>query len=102
MPMYYFHLRGDQDQITDEDGTDLADVDAAREHADTVARELTFKTTGMLGEDWSKWSMVVHDGDGVELFSFGMSSPVDPGPSHFYDENKFSSSSYSAVMSLPV
>jgi hypothetical protein len=44
MPMYYFHLR-DQDHITDVDGTDLADIDAAREHADTVARELTFKTT---------------------------------------------------------
>jgi Domain of unknown function (DUF6894) len=73
MPMYYFHLR-DQDHITDVDGTDLADIDAAREHADTVARELTFKTTGILGEEWSKWTMVVHDGDGLELFSFGMST----------------------------
>jgi hypothetical protein len=73
MPMYYFHLR-DTDEITDVDGTDLADVDAAREHADTVARELTFKTTGILGEAWSKWTMVVNDGDGLELFSFGMST----------------------------
>ena len=73
MPMYYFHLR-DQDHITDVDGTDLADIDAAREPADTVARELTFKTTGILGEEWSKWTMVVHDGDGLELFSFGMST----------------------------
>lgn len=73
MPMYYFHLR-DQDKITDVDGTDLADIDAAREHADTVARELTFKTTGILGEEWSKWTMVVNDGDGLELFSFGMST----------------------------
>jgi hypothetical protein len=46
----------------------------AREHADTVARELTFKTTGILGEGWSKWTMVVNDGDGLELFSFGMST----------------------------
>jgi hypothetical protein len=45
---------------------------AAREHADTVARELTFKTPGILGEEWSKWTMVVNDGDGLELFSFGM------------------------------
>ena len=72
MPMYYFHLR-DQDDIMDVDGTDLADIEAAREHADTVARELTFKTTGISGEPWSKWDMVVHDHDGVELFSFGMS-----------------------------
>ena len=74
MPMYYFHLR-DQDDIMDVDGTDLADIDAAREHADTVARELTFKTTGISGEPWSKWAMVVHDHDGVELFSFEMSDP---------------------------
>ena len=72
MPIYYFHLR-DQDDITDIDGTDLADIGAAREHANTVARELTFKTSGMLGEDWSKWSMVVHDSAGLELFSFEMS-----------------------------
>jgi hypothetical protein len=73
MPMYYFHLR-DQDKITDVDGTELTNVDAAREHADTVARELTFKTTGILGEEWSKWTMVVQDDDGLELFSFGMSA----------------------------
>jgi Domain of unknown function (DUF6894) len=60
--------------ITDVDGTDLADIDAAREHADTVARELTFKTTGILGEEWSKWTMIVYDGAGLELFSFGMST----------------------------
>ncbi|HET9689336.1 MAG TPA: hypothetical protein VFP79_19375 [Pseudolabrys sp.] len=71
MPMYYFHLR-DQVRITDIDGTELVDIEAAREHADTVARELTFKTTGIQGEPWSKWSMVVHDHDGMELFSFEM------------------------------
>jgi hypothetical protein len=72
MPMYYFHLR-DHDDILDMDGTELADVEAAREHADTVARELTFKTSGILGEEWSKWAMVVRDNDGLELFSFDMS-----------------------------
>ena len=72
MPMYYFHLR-DQDHITDVDGTELADVPAAREHADTVARELMFKASGLEGEDWSKWTMVVHDSDGIEVLSFAMS-----------------------------
>ena len=47
-PMYYFHLR-DQDDLRDLDGTELADVAAAREHAGTVARELTFKTR------WDTW-----------------------------------------------
>ena len=72
MPMYYFHLR-DQDMITDLDGTELVDMDATRAHADVVARELKFKSNELMGEGWSAWSMTVHDGDGLELFSFPMS-----------------------------
>ena len=71
MPMYFFHLR-DQDTIHDVDGTDLADVNAAHEHADTVARELKFKTRTFEDEAWSAWTMCVHDADGLELFSFSM------------------------------
>jgi hypothetical protein len=74
MPMYYFHLRDDE-KINDVDGTELADLEAARSHADGVAQELMFKSDGMLGEAWSKWTMVVHDNDGLELFSFLMSDP---------------------------
>jgi hypothetical protein len=70
--MYFFHLRN-QDQITDVDGEDLADVAAARDHADIVARELMLGTSGIDGEPWSKWSMVVRDSGGVEVFSFAMS-----------------------------
>jgi hypothetical protein len=72
MPMYYFHLR-DQDTVQDVDGTELADIDAARAHADAVARELKFETNTFLDEEWSKWSMHVEDGEGLELFSFEMS-----------------------------
>ena len=42
-------------------------------------RELMFKTTGILGEEWSKWSMVVQDSDGLELFSFEMSDVKSQG-----------------------
>jgi hypothetical protein len=72
MPMYYFHLR-DNEPILDPDGTDLIDVEAARGHAESVARELMFKTDGILGEAWSMWSMHVEDAKGQELFSFEMS-----------------------------
>ena len=71
MPMYYFHLR-DNEPILDVDGTELIDIEAAQDHARGVARELTFKTDGILGEAWSEWSMHVHDADGLELFSFPM------------------------------
>jgi hypothetical protein len=71
MPMYYFDLR-DNEPILDEDGTELIDIGAAQDHAHVVAHELMFKTDGILGEAWSMWSMHVHDGGGLELFSFPM------------------------------
>ena len=46
MPMYYFHLQ-DDDTITDTEGTDLADLAAARVHAVGVARELTANSDGI-------------------------------------------------------
>ena len=78
MPMYYFHLR-DQDMIHDIDGTDLADADAARAHAEAVAQELKFETDTFLEEKWAKWSMHVHDDKGQELFSFPMSNVKGDG-----------------------
>jgi uncharacterized protein DUF6894 len=65
--------------ISDVDGTELSDIDAARDHANGVAQELMFKTSGILGEEWSKWSMVVQDDDGLELFSFEMSDVKSQG-----------------------
>jgi hypothetical protein len=69
MPMYYFHLRN-TDLIRDVDGTELPDEDAARAHANGVARELMYRSEGMLERDWSDWSMIVHDEIGDEVFSF--------------------------------
>jgi len=73
MPMYYFNLRDDE-TVKDVDGTELVDTDAARAHADIVSRELKFKNDEFLDERWSRWSMHVQDGEGLELFSFPMSS----------------------------
>ena len=72
MPMYYFHLSNDE-RVVDVDGTDLANVAAARTHAFGVARELTFKSQGILDQDWSLWRMLIQNDDGVELFSFPLS-----------------------------
>lgn len=72
MPRYYFHLCDDE-TLTDSDGTDLADVSAARDHAAGVARELTFNSAGMMDQAWSAWTMRVHDDQGSELFSLPLS-----------------------------
>ena len=72
MPMYYFHLYDDV-PILDDDGTDLINLAAARDHAAGVARELTFNSEGLMDELWSNWTMKVHDDAGTELFSLVMS-----------------------------
>ena len=72
MPMYYFDLYDDE-KIVDSDGTDLIDVGAAREHAVGVAHELTANSIGFLDQNWSAWTMKVHDDRGLELFSLAMS-----------------------------
>ena len=74
--MYYFHLHDDE-TIVDSDGTDLINVGAAREHAAGVARELTANSTGFLEQNWSRWTMSVHDDSGLELFSLPMSDSRD-------------------------
>lgn len=73
MPTYYFHL-SDDDKLSDADGTNLTDLSEARSHAFAVARELMFRSPGMLDEDWSRWTMVVHD-DGVTS-CFRSSCPI--------------------------
>jgi hypothetical protein len=79
MPMFYFHLY-DGASLLDDEGTDLIDIAAARDHAAGVARELTFKSTGMMDHDWSNWTMRIHDNQGIELFALTMSD-FEPGNS---------------------
>jgi hypothetical protein len=63
MPRYFFHMI-DNETVTDPYGTVLVNKGAALAHAMQVARELMFKRSGMLGEEWSRWSMRVNDKDG--------------------------------------
>ena len=79
MPMYYFHLY-DYVPLRDEYGTELIDLTAARDHAAGVARELTFKSTDFMQQDWANWTMRVHYHEGTELFSLVMSD-FKPGNS---------------------
>lgn len=75
MPMYYFNLYNHV-EVLDDDGTDLINLAAARDHAARVARELTFKSNGLLEQQWSNWTMKVHNDEGTELFSLAMSVPL--------------------------
>jgi hypothetical protein len=72
MPTYFFHL-ADKEVIEDPDGTDLADLAEAREHAAEVARELTFRSAGIFQRGWSNWTLRVQDEHGTDLFSLMLS-----------------------------
>lgn len=72
MPMFYFNIRG-RDTITDIDGTDLPDHDAARAHGEHVARELMQNSDGILDQRWASWTMVVCDADGEEVHRIAFS-----------------------------
>ena len=73
MPRYYFHLSNKRRCVTDPYGTVLLDKNAAMSHALVVARELMFKSTGMLGQRWSAWTMLVKDKDGKNVLMFPLS-----------------------------
>jgi hypothetical protein len=64
MPRFHFHLRCDATMHRDPDGTDCADVAAARAHALGVAEELmrNFERTARL------WSMRIEDESGEASF----------------------------------
>jgi hypothetical protein len=72
MPRYYFHLF-DQRCVSDPYGTVLPDENAALSHALTVARELMFNSTGMLGKRWCTWTMLVNDKGGKRILALPFS-----------------------------
>jgi len=76
MPKYYFSV-SDEAFLEDNDGTELPDVEAARNHARTVALELMHHRDGMLGHAWDEWTMIVKDDKGDEVFSFRIAETAD-------------------------
>jgi hypothetical protein len=73
MPMFYFNVHDSDVLMSDDEGTDLPDVAAAREHATVVAKEIMFRRDQMMDRDWSRWKMSVHDDEGSELLEFTFS-----------------------------
>jgi hypothetical protein len=81
MPRYCFHVRYADDMLPDDEGTDLPDLDAARELALASARDLLGDAIkagkGVLPE-----SIVVADADGQELMSVPLEHAL---PNRFRD-----------------
>lgn len=66
MPLYFFHLSNGVEILPDDDGIELADVQAAHDEALTAARELTDADSGDR-KRWGGWCIDVVDAVGAHL-----------------------------------
>lgn len=89
MPRFYFHFSDGARQFTDDGGTDLSGLSAARAHATAQVRELKAAMCDPYIQDLSGWSMSVADARGRTVFVLGFdlkprpTAPLPPArPQH--------------------
>lgn len=79
MPRYFFSLRhrpGPSGLAVDEEGDDLADVNAAREHALFVARDMIERTRTEIVRDWMVCSFEITDETGKHVLTVPFSGTL--------------------------
>ena len=79
MPRYFFNLRqrpGPGGLAQDQDGDELADVNAAREHALSEARELIARGRNEWIRDWTACTFEVTDEQGQRILTVPFSDTV--------------------------
>ena len=79
MPRYFFNLRhrpGPAGLAVDPEGDELADLNAAREHALFVARDTIARTRTDIVRDWMVCSFEIEDQDAQLLLTVPFSDTV--------------------------
>jgi hypothetical protein len=79
MPRYFFNLRhrpGPAGLAVDPEGDELADLNAAREHALFVARDTIARTRTGIVRDWMVCSFEIEDEDAQLLLTVPFSDTV--------------------------
>jgi len=79
MPRYFFNLRhrpGPAGLAVDPEGDELADLNAAREHALFVARDTIARTRTDIVRDWMVCSFEIEDEDAQLLLTVPFSDTV--------------------------
>ena len=79
MPRYFFNVRhrpGPAGLAIDEEGDDLADLNAAREHALSVARTMIARERLTMIRDWMVCSFEIEDEDAQLLLTVPFSDTV--------------------------
>ncbi|MFC5481481.1 DUF6894 family protein [Microvirga aerilata] len=65
----YFHLVSDHDQILDDEGVEVSDLESARAQALMAVSELQHELGGIV-DDWSGWHLRILSSEGRLLYSF--------------------------------
>jgi hypothetical protein len=68
----YFHLVRDQEELIDDEGVDVSDLESAKAQAMMAVTELQQETRGIV-EDWSGWQLNVVNAEGYLLWSVPLS-----------------------------
>lgn len=70
----YFHLVSDHDQIVDDEGIEVSDLESAKTQALMAVRELQQELGGIV-DDWSGWHLRILSSEGRLLYSFPIVKP---------------------------
>jgi hypothetical protein len=76
MPRFYFHVEDDR-RVLDQVGTDLPDIEAARQEAITAAGEMLRNGSGQVvwgGKPWRMWVTDQPDAGSKPLFTLRFSA----------------------------
>jgi hypothetical protein len=79
MPRYFFHLRhrpGPAGLAVDEEGDELANVNAARKHALFLAQDMVARTRTTIVRDWMVCSFEITDETGQRVLTLPFSDTV--------------------------
>ena len=70
----YFHLISDHDQIVDDEGIEVSDLESAKTQALMAVSELQQELGGTV-QDWSGWYLRILSSEGNLLYSFPLVKP---------------------------
>ena len=70
----YFHLISDHDQILDDEGIEVSDLESAKTQALMAVSELQQELGGTV-QNWSGWYLRILSSEGNLLYSFPLVKP---------------------------
>ena len=77
MPRYFFNIEDSGGGINDEEGSDFPDLDAVREEAIEVARQIMSQRI-LVGHSAGGWKFIITDETGIVLLEFAFKDAIGP------------------------